>query len=246
MLAHNTITPDVETASDDYARRFSGPVGDYLLGVQRQYVRAAFSALGCTTGAKVLEVGGGHAQLTKAFLESGYKVCVQGSEASALGRIKQLELSLSPALTHVESSLWQLPFADREFDVVVAVRLLAHVEKWTELLAEMARVARLGVVVDFASLSALNRLAPIFFGAKRKLEGNTRPFFSYTHGQIADQLKKLGLRTCYAHGQLLFPMALHRGLKSPIVSRALEGLGDVIGLREAFGSPVIMAARRAL
>jgi hypothetical protein len=36
--AHDTETPDVETASEAYARRFSGPIGAYLLDVQRDLV----------------------------------------------------------------------------------------------------------------------------------------------------------------------------------------------------------------
>ena len=52
--------PDVETASEDYARRFAGEVGRYFLDVQAEIV---LEMLASWPQASVLEVGGGHAQL---------------------------------------------------------------------------------------------------------------------------------------------------------------------------------------
>ena len=52
--------PDVETASDDYAARFAGPVGAWMLQVQE---RAVLELIAPWPGASVLDVGGGHAQL---------------------------------------------------------------------------------------------------------------------------------------------------------------------------------------
>ena len=53
-------TADVETSSEDYARRFSGRVGEYFLEVQ---ARAALDLLVPWPGARVLDVGGGHGTL---------------------------------------------------------------------------------------------------------------------------------------------------------------------------------------
>lgn len=243
MLIHNTQTPDIETASEDYARRFSGPIGKYFLDVQQRYIAEALRSLQCSEGARILEVGGGHAQLTGFLLEQGYQVCVQGSGEAAFVRLKSGAFSNASRLSLSQSSLWQLPFADNEFDVVIAVRLLAHVEKWTELLKEMGRVAKLGLIVDFASISAVNRLSPLLFGAKRKIEGNTRPYFSYSRGQLDEALQGLKFEVCYAKGQFFFPMALHRLIRSPALSRGLESTAAALGLSSGLGSPVILAAR---
>lgn len=40
--AHDTRTPDIHTAGPDYARRFAGPIGDYLLDVQTCAAAATF------------------------------------------------------------------------------------------------------------------------------------------------------------------------------------------------------------
>jgi hypothetical protein len=39
--------------------------------------------------------------------------------------------------------------------------------------------------------------------------------------------------------QFFWPMALHRALKAPVLSRALEAVAAAVGLRRILGSPVI-------
>ena len=70
------LAPDIETASDDYARRFSGEVGAYFLDVQ---ARTTLSLLEPWPGARVLDVGGGHGQVAIPLAENGFDVTVTGS-----------------------------------------------------------------------------------------------------------------------------------------------------------------------
>src|SRR5690348_10446475 len=63
-------TADVETSSDDYARRFAGTVGAWFLERQADATRELLADL--PHGAKVVDVGGGHAQLTPMLVEAGY------------------------------------------------------------------------------------------------------------------------------------------------------------------------------
>jgi hypothetical protein len=51
---------DLETSSEDYARRFAGPAGRWSLEVQ---ARSTMELLrGLPPGSSILDVGGGHAQ----------------------------------------------------------------------------------------------------------------------------------------------------------------------------------------
>ena len=86
-LPHDTTTPDVETASDDYASRFSGATGRYFLAVQE---RTVSDLLGSPGPRRILEVGGGHAQLAPGLLAAGHEVWVQGSAASCAKRLAPL------------------------------------------------------------------------------------------------------------------------------------------------------------
>jgi hypothetical protein len=55
-------TPDVETSSEGYARRFSGEVGRYFLETQNATV---LDLLAPWPGAKVFDVGGGFSRMSE-------------------------------------------------------------------------------------------------------------------------------------------------------------------------------------
>ena len=233
---HDTATPDVETASEAYAQRFAGPVGAWMLAVQSQTLLALLEAI--PGKLSILDVGGGHGQLVAPLRAAGHRVVVHGSRPVCHAR-----RGLEPS-ARVAADPWRLPFAEGAFDVVIAVRLLAHVEAWQELLAEMARVARRGVAVDFPARGALHRLAPALFGAKRRLEGSTRPYFDYVPDEVTEALRATGLPAQRSARQFAWPMVLHRTLRAPALSRTLEALARALGLTARLGSPVLMLALR--
>ena len=74
MLDHNTLTPDVETASDAYARRFGGPVGTYFLEQQTTAVARLLSKPSAA-GRRALDVGGGHGHSLLRFCCSLASMC---------------------------------------------------------------------------------------------------------------------------------------------------------------------------
>lgn len=233
----------MHTASDSYARRFAGPVGAYLLdrqaaGVRRLLGRAA------PRGREVLCVGGGHDQLTATLLGAGHRVTVHGSAATAFRPFEPAGGGRTRRVSRCVSSLWNLPFADGAFDVVVGIRLLAHVERWRELLAEMSRVTRDLVLIDYPRVGGAQRVANRLFGLKRRLESSTRPFFAYDDTQVLAVLQASGLAPVDADGQFVLPMALHRLGQAPAFSRAAEDLLSRLGLGARYGSPLLMLARR--
>jgi SAM-dependent methyltransferase len=120
---------DVVTASDDYASRFSGPVGAWFLAEQARATRALLGDL--PRGARVLEVGGGHAQLTPMLLEAGYQVTVIGSGPGADHRLRPFVER--GAVRFETGHLVALPYADRSFEAVLSFRLLPHVSAWRAL-----------------------------------------------------------------------------------------------------------------
>jgi SAM-dependent methyltransferase len=236
--AHDTREPDVETASDGYAARFAGPTGSWMLEVQAR--RALELVRSVEPGPlSVLDVGGGHGQLVAPLLSAGHRVVVHGSRPACHRR-----LAPRAGLARVSANLWALPFRDRSFDLVTGIRLLAHVVEWRELLAEMSRVSRRLVLVDFPVRGALHRLAPSLFGAKQKLEGNTRPYFDYAPGEVEAALGAAGLAPAGLAREFALPMVLHRGVRSPALSRGLESLASGLGLTRRIGSPILLLARR--
>jgi SAM-dependent methyltransferase len=228
---------DVHTASDAYARRFAGGVGAWFLDVQ---ARILLDLLRPWPKATVLDVGGGHAQLVPALLDAGHAVTVHGTSEECARRLTswlasgRVEFRTGPMLA--------LPFADRSFDVVIAFRLLPHVEAWTALTRELGRVARHAVIFDYPTRRSVNVVSDAFFGAKKGIEGNTRPFRVFSEREIDDALAAAGLATRVRRPEFALPMALHRALGLAPISRALEGAAAAVGWTRLFGSPVVRRA----
>lgn len=234
---HDTSTPDVETSSPAYARRFAGPVGEWFLRVQSD---AVLGLLGprAEPPQSVLEVGGGHGQLVDPLAGAGFHVTTHGSHLSC-----HVSLGRQPTRRLV-SDLWALPFQDRAFDVVVAVRLMAHVERWRELLVEMSRVARRFVLIDLPLQTALHRFSPALFRWKKRWESDTRPYFQYRLDDLDLGLEGAELERTAMTRQFFLPMALHRTLNRQALSRSAEMVAARMGLTRRFGSPAILLAER--
>jgi 2-polyprenyl-3-methyl-5-hydroxy-6-metoxy-1,4-benzoquinol methylase len=229
--------PDVETASEDYARRFAGPVGAYFLEVQ---ARLALDLLRPFAGASVLDVGGGHAQLAGPLADQGFKVTVLGSSDACAARLRPLLDQGRAAFRR--GDLLAAPFVDGSFDVVLAFRVLPHVDAWPKLLGELCRLARRAVVVDYPTRRSVNAIAGPLFEVKRGVEGDTRSFLVFREAEIRDGFAAHGFAVTGREPQFFFPMALHRAARSARLARALEGFASLAGLRRALGSPVILRA----
>ena len=229
-------TADIETASDDYASRFAGPVGEYFLQTQLDLLLELLPDL--APSASVLDVGGGHAQLAVPLVKIGCKVTVTGSDDSCRRRLAQ-RLHEDAFSYHTCDTL-QLPFPDNSFPVVLAFRLVPHVERWPQLLAELARVASETVIIDYPDIRSTNILNFILFRLKRKLEGNTRTFGLFSRNQIVQEFAKHGMIQPQLRPEFFLPMVLHRKMRSAKLSRLLERGCRFCGLTQLFGSPIIL------
>jgi SAM-dependent methyltransferase len=230
---------DIETSSEDYARRFAGEVGRYFLEVQ---TAIALKMLAPFRGARVLDVGGGHAQLAVPLVENGVDVTVVGSGEVCRERLDRL--LPQGGFDFQACNLLRLPFADRSFEVVVAFRLLAHVDRWRELVRELCRVAERAVIVDYSDVRSFNVLYGPLFRLKRAIEGNTRTFLTFRQGQVAAELARHGFGRCAARREFFVPMVVHRAVGRAGFSRGVERVSSALGLTRAFGSPVILRAER--
>ncbi len=231
-------TADIDTASDDYATRFAGPVGRWFLERQRDITLELARPW---TGGRVLEVGGGHAQLAPAMAAAGFAVTVTGSDDSCRRR---LDAAMAPGdFTYRTCDSLNLPWPDDSFEVVMAFRLLPHVRRWPALLAEMCRVASGAVILDYPDLRGFNYFSERLFTAKMAIEKNTRAFQCFRRRQVLEQLAVHGFGQAALRPQFFWPMALHRAVGSAGFSRAAEALARGLGLTALLGSPVIVRAR---
>lgn len=232
---------DQVTASQAYAQRFAGAVGDYFLKVQTE---RTLELVAPWPGAKVLDVGGGHAQLAPPLIQAGYQVTVAGSDVSCAQRLERM---LSPGSYHfVAVDLMDLPWPEQSFDLVLSYRMLTHVADPPGYAAQLCRLAKKAVVVDYPAKKSFNLLADSLFKAKQSLDDNqhTRPFVSFWDDEVEGLFAAQGFGHPTRRRQHFWPMALHRAIKSGGFTKAAEGLARGLGLTALLGSPVILRMER--
>lgn len=234
--AHPVEQPDVHSSTEIYARRFEGPAGRYLLDVQTQ---ALHRLIAPWPRASVLDIGGGHGQVAAPLAEAGHPVTVLASNAAGFGRTQEIagervRLAVGP--------LCAPPFPDRSFDIAIALRMMAHVADWRALVEGLCRIARHAVIIDFPIPGGSNALAPVLFGMKKSLEGDTRMFRVIAKSEVRRAFTENRFMVDAAIGQFVLPMAVHRALKAPRLSSALESALHGCGLAGPFGTPVLLRA----
>ncbi|MDR0992978.1 MAG: class I SAM-dependent methyltransferase [Verrucomicrobiota bacterium] len=227
-------TADIHTSSEEYAGRFSGPVGEWMLEIQERITLQMVERFG---NPSILDVGGGHAQLAVPLCRRGYAVTVLGSDASCGTRLGRLQAGGN--CTFIVGNVLALPFPDRHFDVVLCFRLLTHCERWPELVKELCRVARQAVIVDYPTSTSLNAVAPALFGVKKKMEKNTRTWTLFRPSRLNAVFEQNGFSCTEIRKQFFLPMVLHRMLKRQKLSAFGEGVCRALGLTRLWGSPVI-------
>jgi len=228
-------TADIKTSSADYASRFAGKVGEWFLGVQEE---ATLKLLAPYSGMKVLDVGGGHGQITGALVQNGCDVTVLGSDVVCKQRIQHF-IDQGQCQFKVGDIL-NLPFPDQSFDVVISYRLLAHVTQWQTYLAELARVTKQAVLIDYAEVYSFNYFEPYLFRYKKQIEGNTRTFACFKKSALLHTFHNSGLVYADDYRQYFLPMVLHRKLNRVALSASAETISRSLGLTRLMGSPVIL------
>lgn len=240
--SHDTETPDVHTSTDTYARRFLG-AGRVALERQEMAFRRLMAGRS-DHPLRVLDLGGGHLQLLSLLLDQGHEVIVHGSREGCFMRLDGDQAQDFRRVSRCAASLFALPFADGSFDLIVGIRLLAHVERWRDLIDEMCRVTSRFVLIDFPVHAGVQRWSTALYSMKQKVEKNTRPFFLYERDTVIRHLDARGADCAGAVGEFVLPLALHRALHAPWLTVYAEHALTALGLANRIGSPVMLLAQK--
>jgi SAM-dependent methyltransferase len=231
---------DVEAATDAYAARFRGPIGAWFLDVQAAHTLSLLPD--APSPLSILEVGGGHAQLTPHLIAAGHNVTVLGSAPACAARLAQW--TRDGRCSFDAGNPAALPYADSSFDVVLAFRMLAHVTDWRAFIGELCRVARQTAIVDYPSSRSTNAFYGPLSGFKTRIENDTRPFRLLAPAAVRKAFRDHSFEPGQFRAQYLMPMVLYRAIGSRRLAAAVEVPARLLGLTRLLGSPVILRADR--
>lgn len=118
------------------------PIAKYLM---RGFLDSVLQLYNQTQPASVLEVGCGEGALANFLLQNGHRPDYFAACDLSLDRLLD---NLDAFIQFREASIYQLPYPDKSFDLVVCCEVLEHLEEPEKGLTELARVAREHVILS--------------------------------------------------------------------------------------------------
>ncbi len=223
------------------AARFSGPIGRLLAETQEQVIAGFLAPL---AGSTVLDVGTGTGRAAIALAQRGALVTGLDASAEMLAVARRRALEADQAVTFLQGDAHALEIPDQSFDSVVCLRVLMHTPDWRRSLAELCRVARRRVVLDYPARSSAAAVQSVSRRIAHSLGARVEAYRVFSHREIADTLAANGFRVADTHKQFVLPIAFHKLLGSAGATARIERVLEGAGLRGAFGSPVTLLAQR--
>ncbi len=229
-----TETPDIESSSDEYAKRFSGETGKWMLEIQNLATKTLLKQFKNKT---ILDVGGGHGQNIELLLKKGFDITIFGSNEICGKRIqKYIDTN---KINFIAGDLLKLPFEDNQFDIVISYRMLTHILNWKQFISELSRVSKKTILIDFPSFRSANIIAESMFKYKKQVEKNTRTYKVFKEKDVIKEFKNFEFMPKKKFPQFFIPMAFHRLLKKRYISSFLEKILRTLYITYFFGSPII-------
>ncbi|HYN08557.1 MAG TPA: class I SAM-dependent methyltransferase [Vicinamibacterales bacterium] len=223
------------------ALRFSGPIGRYLLECQHTLLE---EALAPARGRTVIDVGTGTGRAAIGLAQSGAKVI--GVDASAemlrVARAKAADAAVTIRVGLADAHA--LPFAAGSADAVVCLRVLMHALDWRACVAELCRVSRWRVVVDFPSRSSAAALESSARRLARSLGRRVEAYRVLAERDVAAAFAQHGFRVVIVRRQFVLPIALHKAIGRLGLTQFVERGLKRVGLSRLLGSPVTLVAER--
>ncbi|MBI4512365.1 MAG: class I SAM-dependent methyltransferase [Deltaproteobacteria bacterium] len=195
-------------------------------------------------GKSVLEAGCGTGLILSRVAEIASEAWGLDISSGMLGKARARGLRV------VQGSLTDLPFPDERFDVVYSFKVLAHVERIREALAELARVTRPGghLVLEFYNPLSLRTMIKRLKPATRISERTTDEAV-YTRYDALKQVREYlppGVRVVHVRGVRIVTLVSHlvgHPFLERLFSRIERALADA-PLFRLLGGFLIVVARK--
>lgn len=223
------------------AARFSGDFGRIIADHQEAFL---VRHIGSPAGRRILDLGAGTGRMSIPLSRMGGHVVAADASQKMQEILYQKTFLQGIRLHQARTDAHALPFADRSFDVVLSFRLIMHVVDWRHALAEICRVSRDYVILDFPPISGFAGLAPLIHPVILLLKTHHQSYRVFRVRDVVSAFRSEGFEATAMDRHLVLPFGLHRCLNSAAFTRRTETLLQKIGCRDLFGAPVTLVARR--
>jgi SAM-dependent methyltransferase len=235
------VYADPATAAAFDGARFGGPIGGLLAETQER-VLLEFAAP--VAHRRFLDVGTGTARAAIALARRGGLVTGVDASAEMLAEGERRALAAGVTVTLALGDAHALDYGDRAFDVCVCFRVLMHTPGWRTCVAELCRVARSHVILDYPAAWSAAALQAAWRRGAHALGRRVEAYRVFTHAALSRELGRHRFRIVGVHRQFVLPVALHRAVGSRAFTERVEAGLARVGLLRLAGTPVTLLAER--
>ncbi len=240
-MARSSRYHQADYAADYDRDRFGGGFGS---GMEQDEVALYLRLLAGCPG-PVLDAGCGTGKISLPLLASGLRVVSADFSPEMLDQARAKAGAAGLNMCGLLADIQALAFKDRAFTACVSSRALMHVPDWRRGLGELCRVTGDILTLDIPptwSSSGLDAL-------RRRLEDRRpgrsgHPYRTFTAREVTRELERHGFEILESHRAFFLPVAFHRRLERPALSRRLERMFSAVGLTRLLGAPLTLKARR--
>lgn len=232
---------DPAMAESFEAARFSGPIGRMLAETQERVLASFLAPVERRT---ILDVGTGTGRAAIALARRGAIVTGLDASAQMLAVAERRAREAGVPVRFLQGDAHGTGLAAQSFDAVVCLRVLMHTPDWRQSLAELCRLARQRVVIDYPALWSAAALQAAARRVAHRFGSAVEAYRVFTDGAVRRALAANGFRVVDTHRQFVLPIALHKAMGSAAATTRLEAALAAAGFCRAFGSPVTIAAER--
>jgi ubiquinone/menaquinone biosynthesis C-methylase UbiE len=238
--SYTAYQSDTVTGKFD-AMRFSGSFGHYIAEHQITFV---LDCIGDPSDRQILDLGAGTGRTSLPLSRMGASVLAADASDKMLSIVQEKSFLQGIPLTLARIDAHDLPFPNQSFDIVLTFRVIMHVFDWRIALSEVCRVSRDTIILDFPPKSGFAGLAPALHQIIRPFNKNHQSYRVFSVDEVVSALLSEGYVVTAMDKHLVLPFGLHRSINSPWFTNSAENVLAKIGLRDLFGAPVTLVARR--
>ena len=149
-------------------------VADWVVKLHEKKVGYLMSLIVPMLGSsdKILDLGSGSGEISKALIEAGYKV-------TSMDVIDKVKVGGVKVVVYDGKNI---PFGDKEFDTVLLITVLHHVAWYKDLILDASRVGKKILIVEDIYMNWWDRLNIWFWDSVLNLE-----FFGHPHQNHDDE-----------------------------------------------------------
>jgi ubiquinone/menaquinone biosynthesis C-methylase UbiE len=241
--AHYSYThyADRSVAEGFDALRFSGPVGRHLAEVQESLL---IEALVPQPGRSIVDIGTGTGRAAIGLAGRGADVIGLDASIEMLTVARERAKHLRAPVTWGLADAHHLPLGDRSVDAAVCLRVLMHAIDWQQCVAELCRVARWRVVLDFPARRSAAALESHVRRTRQRFGATVEAYRVLDERDVRAAVVGHGFRVVMIRRQFVLPIAFHKRVRWFGATLRLERALASLGLLHLLGTPVTMVAER--